>query len=147
MKFIATVFCALLLICGAAVVAHGAENDPVKQRQDVMEDYEDYLKAIGKMFRGQTEYDASVVKAGAEQMQDHSGSYLLSLFPTASADKDSHAKSLIWEQWDEFSDQANDLQKAAAGLAANADTLESAKAYYREVASSCKTCHRPYKSR
>ncbi|WP_428244011.1 c-type cytochrome [Gynuella sp.] len=146
MKFITTGFCALSLICGMAV-AHGSENEQVKQRQDVMESYEDYLKAIGKMFRGQKEYDASVVKAGAEQMRDHSGSYLLSLFPSASEDKGSHAKSLIWEQWDDFSDQANDLQKAAAGLAANADTLKSAKAYYREVASTCKGCHRPYKSR
>ena len=145
MKLITTMCCALVLT-STAVLAH-ADSDLSDQREDVMKSYEKYLKSIGKMFRGQTDYDAAVVKAGAEQMQAHSGRYLLDLFPEGSGGDGTHAKPLIWEQWDDFSGLVNDLQKSSASLAANADTLESASPYYKDVMSSCKGCHKTYKSR
>ncbi|WP_193175433.1 c-type cytochrome [Oricola nitratireducens] len=111
---------ALGLASVAAAYAHGGATGIVKERMEAMESMGDVVKKLSAVMRGETEYDAAAVKAGAETIRKHAGKAITELFPEGSAGGPSEAKPDIWSNWDEFSALAGQLETLAGGLEAAA---------------------------
>lgn len=102
-------------------LAHGGATGIVKERMDGMMAMSKIVKSLSAMMRGDTEYDADAVKAGAAAIKSHAGETLTALFPEGSASDKSEAKPEIWSDWETFSAYAEQLEVYADGLAAAAD--------------------------
>lgn len=123
----------LWLVAGAIVgasalsaFAHGGATGIVKERMDGMATMGGAVKTISRMFRSGN-YDAELVKTGADAILKHSGEQLLSLFPKGSDGGSSEAKPEIWTDWDGFESLAEQLNVYATAFKANADTPPAEK--------------------
>ncbi len=112
-----------ILIASAAVVstaaiafAHSGATGVVKERMDQMGMIAKSMKTIGQMMKGQTDYDAAIVKSEAAMIAAHGGETLIKLFPEGSTKKPSEALPAIWTDWDRFSAIANNLSLYASAL-------------------------------
>ncbi|WP_420411052.1 c-type cytochrome [Roseibium sp.] len=111
-----------LVVSGvAAAVAHGGATGIVKERMDAMGAMGKVMKSLSAMMRGETEYDASAVRNGAEILQSHSGEALTKQFPEGSIEVPSEAKPEIWSNWEEFSSISGQLELFATALGEAAD--------------------------
>lgn len=122
MKFKLLTVAGTLLLSGAVVAfAHGGATGVVKERMDAMGAMGDVVKSLSAMMRGETTYDATAVRKGAEVIQSHSGEAMIKLFPEHSVEGPSEAKHEIWTEWQEFTALADQLQLFATGLGNAAD--------------------------
>lgn len=97
--------------------AHGGATGIVKERMDGMSAMGQTMKALAPMMRGEVAYDAEAVRNGAELIGSHAGETLTGLFPEGSGGMPSEAKDAIWEDWEEFSELAEQLHTISEGLA------------------------------
>lgn len=104
-----------------AALAHGGATGIVKERMDAMADMGKAVKAITPMMRGETDYDAKVVRQAAATFSRHAGESMTDLFPEGSGGMPSEAKDAIWSKWAEFSALAGQLGIVSEGLAGAAD--------------------------
>lgn len=107
---------ALVVTGAAAAVAHGGATGIVKERMDSMSAMGKVIKTLSAMMRGETDYDADVVRKGAEILQSHSGEALTKQFPEGSIEGPSEAKPEIWSNWEEFSGISGQLELFATAL-------------------------------
>lgn len=104
-----------------AAFAHGGATGIVKERMDAMADMGKAVKAVTPMMRGETAYDAGVVRQAAETFSRHAGETMTNLFPEGSGGMPSEAKDAIWSKWEEFAGLAEQLGVVSEGLAGAAD--------------------------
>ena len=136
--------CALLSV-PSALVAHEDATGVVKERMDLMETQKDAMKVLGAMAKGQTPFDAA--KAGAAALEiEVTAAKIPELFPEGTVGEPSEAKPEIWTQWDEFTADAEQLEKAAAALKVALDGESPEwKAKFKGVIDSCKACHKTFR--
>lgn len=101
--------------------AHGGATGIVKERMDAMVDMGKAVKAVTPMMRGETTYDAEVIRQAAATFSRHAGEAMTQLFPEGSGGAPSEAKETVWTQWEEFSELAERMGVFAEGLAGAAD--------------------------
>ena len=101
----------------SGALAHGGATGIVKERMDGMGVMSKAVKVIAPMMQGQVAYDAEAIRNAAEAIGQHSGEALTKLFPEGSLDKPTEAKPEIWENWNQFSALAEQLQVFSEGLA------------------------------
>ncbi|KUJ85176.1 cytochrome C [Ruegeria marisrubri] len=116
-----TMGAAVASVIAAAALAHGGATGIVKERMDGMSAMKDSMKVLTPMMQGKVPYDAATVRREAEKIGRHAGESLTKLFPEGTAGKPSEAKPEIWQDWDTFSDLAEQLHTYAEGLALAAD--------------------------
>jgi cytochrome c556 len=127
-------------------LAHEEATGVVKERMDLMSSQKDDMKLIGDMAKGKTPFDAAKAAAAARNIQSTSAK-IPELFPAGTAGHPSEAKEEIWQNWNDFTAKAKELDKAAGDLAA---ALESGAgdewtASFRQVSEACKSCHKSYR--
>lgn len=105
----------------ATVFAHGGATGIVKERMDAMANMGKAMKSITPMMQGTAAYDAGAVKRAAAVFEKHSGEAMTKLFPEGTGGKPSEAKDVVWNNWAEFSELAEQLSIAAKGLSKAAD--------------------------
>lgn len=111
----------LAVISAVGAMAHGGATGIVKQRMDAMATLGKVVKSLSEMMRGDTEYDADLVRKGAAVVKTHAGQAMTSLFPQGSGGKPSEARAEIWQDWEAFDELAKQLAIFAEGLEAAAD--------------------------
>jgi cytochrome c556 len=107
---------ALTTIVATTALSHDGATGIVKERMDGMAAMGKAIKTMSVMMRGETDYDASVIKTGALSISDHAGDAINTLFPEGSVGMPSLARDEIWSQWDEFSALSDQLKAYADGL-------------------------------
>ena len=112
---------AITTVAGAAAFAHSGATGVVKERMDGMLALGGVVKELNPMMRGQTPFDADRVRAGADLMISHAGEQMTRLFPEGSDGMPSAALPAIWEDWEEFTALAEQLELRAEGLKLSAD--------------------------
>ena len=119
-KVIAAV--ALSVFFGATVFAyaHGGATGIVKERMDGMMAMGQVIKELSAMMRGEVDYSADAVQAGAKIIESHAGASMTTLFPEGSTQESSEARDDIWSDWETFTALADQLAVYAKGLAAAA---------------------------
>ena len=123
-----------------------AAHSPQHERHELMEDVGKAAKPVGKMLKGEAEFDASVFTASMTTMQAAAGKFG-DLFPAGSeTGEDTEAAPAIWEDRDGFNDALAAWADAVdAALAGEAATLEDAKPLAGAVFKTCKGCHDNYR--
>jgi cytochrome c556 len=127
----------------AAVDAHTGVSDPqVKARMETMSQISDAMKVIGTMAKGAAEFDADAAEAALERVASLATQIPEDFEPKAT-DPVSEARPEIWEEWDSFTAQAEDLAETADALSITArDDLRPAIA---ELGGACRACHEDYR--
>ena len=120
-------------------------ESPQEERHELMEDVGKAAKAIGKMVRGEAEYDWATAQASLTTFTKVAGQFG-ELFPEGSDTGDTEAAPSIWEDRDGFNEALqNWADAAAAALEAAPATLEDAKPVIGPVFNACKNCHDAYR--
>lgn len=123
-----------------------AGDDPIHERHELMEDVRDAAKPVGKMLRGEAEYDAEVVQASLAVFADVSKTFG-DLFPEGTeTGGGTEAAPAIWEDRAGFEEALAEWSDATgAAIAAKPATLEEAKPVLGKVFGTCKNCHDTYR--
>jgi cytochrome c556 len=116
-KIITTVVLVFITsIFSQLVMAHGGATGIVKERMDLMDNMKDAVKQLKAVFKGEIEYNPDTIRQSALVIRDHSGEAMTKLFPQGSLKHSSEAKPGIWQEWDRFTQLANNQKKIAQGL-------------------------------
>lgn len=123
-----------------------ADDGPAQERHELMEGVRDAAKPIGKMLKGEADYDAATVMTSLQTFQDASLVFG-DLFPAGSeASETSEAAPAIWEDRDGFNEALAMWQDAInAAIAAAPQTLDEARPTVGPVFKTCKNCHDTYR--
>jgi cytochrome c556 len=123
-----------------------AGNAPQEVRHEIMEGVGDAAKPVGKMLKGEQEFDAAIVMESFQTWSDAAANFG-DHFPEGSeTGYDTEAKETIWtdragfnEHLDTFADTVN------AAIEANPQNLEALKEATGPVFKACKGCHENYR--
>lgn len=136
----------LTIAVALASIAVADDDDPRHQRHELMEGVGKAAKPIGKMLKGELDYDAAVVMASLQTWHD-AAMKVGDLFPVGSeTGMDTEAAPAIWEDRAGFDEALADFRAAVeAAIAANPATLDDAKPTVGPVFQTCKGCHDTYR--
>ena len=123
-----------------------ADDDPRHERHELMEDVRDAAKPVGKMLKGESEYDAEVAMASLATFSEVAKVFG-GLFPEGTETGDgTEAAPAIWEDRAGFEEALAQWAEATdAAIVAKPATLEEAKPVLGKVFGSCKNCHDTYR--
>lgn len=133
---------ATLALASVAIAA----DDPIHERHELMESVGKAAKPIGQMFKGEIDYDASVVMKSLSTWKSV-GEKFGDLFPEGSeTGQDTEAAPAIWEDRDGFNDAlAMWVEATDKAIAANPQSLDDAKPTVGAIFNTCKNCHDSYR--
>ena len=144
MKKAGTLLCVVLL--STLSVAHEGAEGVVKERMDAMSAICKANKPIAAMARGRADFDLAEVQKQAAIMAEQAGQSFIDAFPEGSLMGKTEAKAEIWENFDDFSQFAMDLEANAMALSKIQSQDEFAAAY-KAVGSTCSGCHKKYREK
>jgi len=122
------------------------QDDPRHERHELMEGVGKAAKPVGKMLKGEIDYDGEVVMTSLQTWHDASTD-LGELFPVGSeTGMDTEAAPAIWEDRPGFEAAITKFRKSVeTAMAAAPTTLEAAKPVVGPVFQTCKGCHDDYR--
>ena len=140
---IRTLFLALAMVISSVA---SADDDPRHERHELMEGVGKAAKPVGKMLKGELDYDAEVVMASLQTWHDASMKFG-DLFPVGSeTGEDTEAAPAIWDDRDGFEEALDTFRTAVeTAMAASPKTLEDAKQVIGSAFQACKGCHDDYR--
>ena len=130
----------------AMVSIASADDDPRHERHELMEGVRDAAKPVGKMLKGESDYNAEIVMTSLATFAD-AGKTFGDLFPEGTeTGGETEAAPAIWEDRAGFEEALAAWREATdAAIAAKPATLEEAKPLLGEVFGACKNCHDTYR--
>ena len=131
-------------ISSFAFAHSGVKDKNVKERMMVMKEMASNTKIVGQMLKGKTSFDANEAKLALERLSSLSLE-TPKVFKINATDPKSEAKSVIWDEFDEFTRLSKDLAETAIILAGSIDTIDDLRPALRGVSSGCKACHSQYR--
>ncbi|MEP0941569.1 MAG: cytochrome c [Rhizobiaceae bacterium] len=136
---------ATLALGATAALAHtGVKNPAVMARMNGMSAISDNVEVLGTMAKGQVAFDAASAKTAARAIARHSAESV-DLFAAQETDPKSEALPAIWENFDDFTAKAQDIEAFANEWSEKITTLEDVRAGMRLLGQSCKACHSLYR--
>ncbi len=132
----------LLMALADEVQAHKGAQGVVKERMKLMMRAEKRMRPIARMAAGRRAFDAEIVRRNAQDLMQYA-ERLPTLFPSGSLKTPSEAAPAIWQRFDDFRQQAENMRKASQRLM-QADT-KTLPAALQELQQACKSCHRQYR--
>ena len=145
----AAVALAIGLSCAGAGFAAGSAEDMISARQAEMKTNMAAMKVLVSILKGETAYDAAVVKAAAKSMTDAQSEGeakgVWDATTQTGATIKSGAKPEIWSDAAGFSEAWKNLDVAVAALAATQDEA-SFKAAFPAIGAACKGCHEKFRA-
>ena len=126
--------------------ANEMKDDPRHERHELMEGVGKAAKPVGKMLKGEVDYDAEVIMASLQTWHDATNTFG-DLFPAGSeTGMDTEAAPAIWEDRAGFEEALGEFRAATeAAIAAMPTTLEEAKPTVGPIFQTCKGCHDNYR--
>lgn len=135
----------LTVLAFAAAGATHAEENPIKKRQQLMEQNGKATKLVNQMLRGEQTYDAAAAAEALKGIAASADSFI-ALFPEGSVGEGTDAKPEIWQakaDFDSWAMKAKEASlKAAEAAAGGVDALRPA---FAQVGQTCKGCHEKYR--
>lgn len=146
MSYPATVRILFLVLATGFMPIASAGDDPRHERHELMEDVGKAAKPVGKMLKGEREYDIEVVMASLKTWHDASLTFG-DLFPAGTETGDgTEAAPAIWEDRAGFEEALDKFREATeTAMAASPETLEAAKPVIGPIFQTCKGCHDTYR--
>ena len=143
MKVKATALAAI--VAASAAVAHqGVKNPAVMARMESMSAIANNMKVLGTMAKGAVEFDAQAAREAAAEIARHAEQTPV-LFKANETDPKSEAKSLIWDDFDDFTQKSDDLVRVASDLSNTIQSADDLRAAVGSLGATCKSCHATYR--
>lgn len=141
-------FAAASLLFAAFTPATASEQAAVEFRESAMTIYKWYMKPMGAMAKGDMPFDAEAFRSNAAGLATATQLDIMPGFPEGS-DFDTEAKPEIWENWAEFQEKFQALQREAKHLAETAATGDEAavKAQFGKTGKTCGDCHKKFREK
>lgn len=143
MTFVKTSLAAVMVLATAGIALAYATNPDVQKRQETMGLIGSNMKALGKMAKGATPFDAAAAQAAFAKIAEKAA-MVPTVFETEANDPESKAAPEIWLNWEDFTAKAAAL-KAAAEAGTSVDSPEALGAAVGKLGATCKACHSVYK--
>ena len=123
-----------------------AADSPQEVRHEMMEAVGDAAKPVGKMLKGEQEFDATVVTKSF-QVWSNAAIDFGDLFPEGSeTGYDTEARETIWTDRDGFNEHLVTFTDAViSAIEDNPQDLEMLKTATGPVFKACKACHEDYR--
>ena len=123
-----------------------AADSPQEVRHEMMEGVGDAAKPVGKMLKGEQEFDAAVVTKSF-QVWSNAAIDFGDLFPEGSeTGYDTEARETIWTDRDGFNEHLVTFTDAViSAIEDNPQDLEMLKTATGPVFKACKSCHEDYR--
>lgn len=136
-----------VFVAAGLCAANAQGTSPQEQRHALMSEIGDNTGKLGKMAKGETEYDAAVVEASAETIAGDIEKFL-TLFPEGSeTGYDTRATPAIWERWDEFHKDGEALMEGALLVKAAAPQgLDAFRNAFAAMGRACRECHEAFRA-
>ena len=138
-------------VCAAAVLTVGgvtawAADNVIETRQAGMKEMGKSLKAIKGIIDANG--NAADVVAPANKIADVAGA-IPTLFPKGSDQGKTGALPAIWENWDKFAKDAENLKNEATMLASagGSGDLATVRAQFEKTAKMCGACHKDFRKK
>lgn len=132
----------VLIASGLAVFAQS--GDPITQRQNLMKNNQEQMRALTGMARGQAPFNAATAQAAFQQLEQNA-SRIPALFPAGSHQGKTAALPTIWERKADFDAHAAKLQQDARAAQGAVTDQASLQAALQRVGQNCGGCHEPYR--
>lgn len=133
-----------VLFAGAAWAHEGVKDPGVMARMQSMKAMGADTKVIGQMAKGQTAFDAEVVRAKLVAMADESAK-MADLFRGAEQDPKSEALPVIWENFSDFEARADAMEMFLRAEAERLSRSEGLGPFMKELGAQCGACHKVYR--
>lgn len=137
----------VLAMCSLAF-AHSGATGIVKERMDLMKSIADQMKTIGRMIKGEDDYDADQASNAARTILAHAEKFP-EMFPEGTAGAPSEALPAIWQDWETFLQISADLKRHANDLSAAAETasdVDAIRPHFVAVGKTCSACHEDFRA-
>ena len=142
-----------LAAAGGPSRAHEGASGIVAERMEMMESLGDAMKRLASMYRGEAPYDPAAVRQAAVTIGRHGGEHMTRMFPPGSLDHSSEALPAIWQDWDRFTELADELAvhaESLSGSAEDGDITGAAAALpsrgdFARLGRVCSACHTEFR--
>ena len=125
-----------------ALAHDNVQNAEVKARMHLMEEIRDATATLGGMAQGKTPFDAATAEEARAALAEKAAE-VPDAFRSRAQDPRSEALDAIWNDFDDFTEKAQNLQVAAEEL--DPTTLDSLQAGMASVGRTCGACHQDYR--
>lgn len=133
------------LAAGTAAFAHSGVKDPdVMKRMAGMSEMAEQMKVLGDMAKGTAAFDAGTVDAALAKVSQEA-SAIPALFKPRATDPKSEALPVIWDAFDNFRDQADELETLTTGLVGTIESRDDLGPVMRDIGKACAACHAEYR--
>ena len=134
----------IVLILGATILwAHNGVKDPIViKRMKLMSSMADNTKVLGQMIKKQIPFDAELAMEALTSIGDLAKA-TPAAFEINASDPKTGAKQIIWDEFKDFSELANQLADIAATNSIS--TYDDLRPVLMQTARSCKACHGKYR--
>ncbi|MGB0661823.1 MAG: c-type cytochrome [Mangrovicoccus sp.] len=133
-----------ILTAGTAFAHSGVKNADVLARMEGMKQIGSAMKTLGMMVKGQTGFDASLANEALNAITAEAQK-IPELFETPATDPKSEALPVIWDEFEDFTAKARDLEKLAGKLAGSIESKSELETAMQQIGQSCKSCHSDYR--
>lgn len=134
----------IVLTLGATILwAHNGVKDPIViKRMKLMSSMADNTKVLGQMIKKQIPFDAELAIEALTAIGDLAKA-TPAAFEINASDPKTGAKQIIWDEFKDFSELANQLADIAA--TSSISTYDDLRPVLMQTARSCKACHSKYR--
>ena len=134
----------IVLTLGATILwAHNGVKDPIViKRMKLMSSMADNTKVLGQMIKKQIPFDAELAMEALTSIGDLAKA-TPEAFEINISDPKTGAKQIIWDEFKDFSELANQLADIAATNSIS--TYDDLRPVLMQTARSCKACHSKYR--
>ncbi len=139
-----TVIAALCMVIPGGIGVLAQSGDPISQRQNLMKNNQEQVRALTGMARGQTPFNAATAQAALQRIAQNA-QQIPALFPPGSHQGKTAALPVIWERKADFDSHAAKLQQDATAAQGSITDQASLQAAVQRVGQNCGGCHETYR--
>jgi len=132
----------VLIAGGLGVLAQS--GDPITQRQNLMKNNQEQMRALTGMARGQAPFNAATAQAAFQRLEQNA-QQIPALLPAGSHQGKTAALPAIWERKADFDAHAAKLQQDARAAQSAITDQASLQAALQRVGQNCGGCHETYR--
>ena len=132
----------VLIASGLGVLAQS--GDPIGQRQNLMKNNQEQLRALTGMSRGQVPFNAATAQAAFQRIEQNARQ-IPALFPAGSHQGKTAALPTIWERKADFDARAAKLEQDAKAAQTGITDQASLQSAIQRVGQTCGGCHEAYR--
>ena len=112
---------------------------------NAMKDVASSLKSLAQIMKGRVPFSTEKVKETLAVLE-YKASVTPTLFEKYAINPRPEARTEVWENFDDFTKKADDLERASRELALTIETKDQLPNAMKALGATCKSCHSKYRN-